>query len=304
MSFTPRRDFFRSVPFKIGLIALAISGAMTAAGREPSSYPFELSPDAARRWGVPDFLILEDEEAIKPQWSRRLVGYLTTRDGVPLRYSVLLPRGKGPFPVVINYSGYDPGAIGGYSYLRNNSAMSTSIDRSLLEGGYAVMGVNARGTGCSEGVFDSLGPAYGIDGADAVEWAAVQSWSNGSIGMANWSWAGMSQIATASERPPHLKAIAPGMALTDPRSDSWAIGGVPSQGFVSGWWMFLHSRWLSALRSAEVERDGRCLAQAERNFASGETPAVNLPSQLIRHPLRDDWIERRTILNKASRITV
>jgi uncharacterized protein len=101
-----------------------------------------------------------------------------------------------------------------------------------------------------------------------------------------------------------LKAIAPGMALTDPRSDSWAIGGVPSQGVVSGWWMFLHSRWLSALRSAEVERDGRCLAQAERNFVSGETPAVNLPSQLIRHPLRDDWIERRTILNKASRITI
>ena len=182
--------------------------------------------------------------------------------------------------------------------------MSASLDRSLLERGYAVLGVNARGTGCSEGAFDFLGPAYGKDGADIVEWAAVQSWSNGAIGMANWSWAGMSQVATAGERPAHLKAIAPGMALTDPRLDSWEIGAVPSQGFLTGWWMFLHSRWLAARHSAEEEKDAACLAQLERNYAAGETPAVNLPSQLIGHPLRDEWIESRTILKKAGNIEV
>lgn len=47
----------------------------------------------------------------------RLTRYLTTRDGKRLRYSVLLPKGKGPFPTVINYSGHDPGAIGSDAYL-------------------------------------------------------------------------------------------------------------------------------------------------------------------------------------------
>ncbi|MBS0419693.1 MAG: CocE/NonD family hydrolase [Proteobacteria bacterium] len=244
------------------------------------------------------------DAVIAHRWVKRLTGYVPVRDGVELRYSLLLPRGQGPFPVIINYSGYDPGAIGGFSYEHDDTAMSTDLDATLLAHGYAILGVNARGTGCSTGTFDFLGPAYGQDGADVVEWVAKQPWSTGSVGMANWSWAGMSQVATASERPAHLKAIAPGMALTDPRLDSWAIGGVPSQGFVTGWWSFLHSRWLAVRRSAEQEHDRRCLTQVERNYASGETPAVNLPAQLIRHPLRDAWIDSRTILNEADRIAV
>jgi len=269
----------------------------------PGSFALADQADADARWGVPPGFNIQTAP-IKPAWAKRLTGYIKARDGIELRYSVLLPRGRGPFPVVLNYSGYDPGAIGGYAYLRNDTAMSANLDRSLLERGYAVLGVNARGTGCSEGVFDFLGPSYGQDGHDIVEWAAVQPWSTGSVGMANWSWAGMSQIATASERPPHLKAIAPGMALTDPRRDSWAIGGVPSQGFVTGWWMFLHSRWLAARESARAENDQRCLAQLERNYRNGETQAVNLPTQLIEHPLRDEWIDRRTILDHADRIAV
>jgi putative CocE/NonD family hydrolase len=256
------------------------------------------------KWQVtPEFYFYQPQE-IKPHWAKRVEGYLPARDGTELRYSVLLPAGKGPFPVIINYSGYDPGAIGGLAYLHNDTTFSTSLDQTLLDHGYAVMGLQARGTGCSQGSFDFLGPSYGRDGADAVEWAARQSWSDGDVGMANWSWAGMSQIATASNRPPHLKAIAPGMAMTDPRSDSWEIGGVPSQGFVTTWWQFLHSRWLAIRRSAVAEHDERCVAQVDRNHEAGETPASNLPSQLIRHPLRDAWIQQRTILNLAYRIQV
>lgn len=256
------------------------------------------------KWHVSPELYFSQPQEIERHWAKRLEGYLPARDGIELRYSVLLPAQKGPFPVIINYSGYDPGAIGGLAYLHSDTTFSTSLDQALLEHGYAVMGVQARGTGCSQGTFDFLGPSYGRDGADAVEWAARQSWSDGDVGMANWSWAGMSQIATASNRPPHLKAIAPGMAMTDPRSDSWEIGGVPSQGFVSGWWQFLHSRWLAIRRSAVAEHDERCVAQVDRNYAAGETPAINLPSQLIRHPLRDTWVQERTILNLVDRIQV
>ncbi len=263
------------------------------------------APDPiAAEWGVPEFYNLADPTEFAPSWSKRLTGYLEARDGTRLRYSVLLPRGKGQYPVIVNYSGYDPGSIGGSAYRRNDTAMSASLDRTLLEHGYAVLGVNARGTGCSQGKFDFLLESYGTDGADAVEWAAKQPWSNGAIGMANWSWAGMSQLATASERPPHLKAIAPGMPLTDPRSDSWAIGGVPSQGFITGWWQFLHSRWLAARHSAQTERDAVCLEQVDRNYANAEVPDSNLPSLLIRHPLRDSWIESKYLLGRVDRIAV
>jgi putative CocE/NonD family hydrolase len=238
----------------------------------------------------------------KPFWSQRITGYLPTRDGTMLRYSVLLPKGKGPFPVIVNYSGYDPGSIGGAAYLKDNTAMSVNLDRSLIEAGYAVVGFNARGTACSEGQFEFLARSYGQDGRDAIEFLATQSWSNGQIGMANWSWAGMSQIATAAERPPHLKAIAPGMVLGDARLDSWAIGGVPSPNFVAGWWDFLHSRWDSALESAKSEGDNRCVAQIATNLKMAENNRI--ADILTKHPLRDEFIEIRHLAARTGRIEV
>jgi len=238
----------------------------------------------------------------EPFWGQRLTGYLTARDGTRLRYSVLLPQGEGSFPTIVNYSGYDPGAIGGDAYLHDDTAMSVNLDRTLVEQGYAVFGVSARGTGCSEGVFDFLGADYGRDGFDAVEFIAVQPWSNGAVGMANWSWAGMSQLVTAGERPPHLKAIAPGMVLGDARLDSWAPGGVPAPAFVAGWWDYLHSRWNSVEASARAEGDDQCLAQLEENRRTAELN--NLSTMIIRHPLRDAYIEQRHLAARTDRIEV
>src|SRR5262252_6168967 len=144
----------------------------------------------------------------KQFWARRETGYLPAADGTLLRYSVLLPAKAGRFPVALIYSGYDTGSIGGAAYLKNDVTFSFDLDRALVAKGYAVMGVNARATGCSEGApFDFLGVKYGEDGRDAVEFAAQRPWSNGNVGMYGWSWAGMSQLATASNKPPHLKAV-------------------------------------------------------------------------------------------------
>ena len=271
--------------------APALAAALAAAS--PAQPPAHLPPVASYTPQVVNHA---------PFWGRRLTGYFTTRDGTRLRWSVLLPMGKGPFPTVVNYSGYDPGAIGGTAYLRDDTAMSVNLDRTLVEHGYAVFGVNARGTACSEGVFDFLGPDYGRDGRDAIEFVAAQLWSTGAVGMANWSWAGMSQIATASERPPHLKAIAPGMVLGDVRLDSWFPGGVPAPAFVAGWWNYLHSRWASAEASAKAEGDARCLAQVARNRVTAEPH--NLSTIIVQHPLRDPFIEVRRLAARTGQIAV
>lgn len=238
----------------------------------------------------------------EPFWGKRVTGYLKAADGTSLRYSVLLPKGEGKYPVILKYSGYDSGSIGGSAYLADDETFSVGLDKALLEHGYAVMGVSARGTGCSQGQFDFLGRAYGTDGRDAVEFAAAQPWSTGAIGMANWSWAGMSQLKTAAERPLHLKAIAPGMALGEPRGDSWAPGAVPAPEFVTGWHWYLDQRWKAVRASAETEKDARCLAQLDRNDTN--VRKVSLMVQLATHPLRDAWIESRSIRAHTDQIQV
>ena len=235
-------------------------------------------------------------------WGKRITGYLTAADGTQLRYSVLLPKGNGPFPVLIRYSGYDSGSIGGSAYLADNETFSVAMDKDLVERGYAVMGVQARGTGCSQGTFDFLGPQYGTDGRSAVEFAAQQSWSDGKVGMFGWPWAGMSQLMTASEQPKGLKAIAPGMILGDPRSDSWAPGGVPNQEFTTTWHWFVDMRWDAVKASAASEHDERCLAQVEENKA--RVVSSSLMYNLLRHPLRDEWTKQRIPRDRASQVQV
>ncbi|WP_052081108.1 CocE/NonD family hydrolase [Pseudomonas sp. ML96] len=280
-----RQRFNRAIKLgTCGLTLLAATAAMAAQdipGQEVSEAP-------ARTW--------------QPFWGKRLTGYVKAKDGTELRYSVLLPKGEGKFPVLVRYSGYDSGSIGGAAYLADDETFSVDLDKQLVAQGYAVMGVQARGTGCSQGTFDFLGPAYGTDGRDAIEFAASQSWSDGNVGMFGWSWSGMSQLMTASERPRGLKAIAPGMVLGDARGDSWAPGGVPAPEFVSGWHWYLDQRWAAVRTSAESENDQRCLAQLAENQAG--VLKHSLMYNLIRHPLRDDWTKLRSPRDRTHLIQV
>ncbi len=239
----------------------------------------------------------------QPFWAKRLTGYFKTRDGVDLRYSVLLPKGKGPFPTLVQFSGYDVGSIGGTEYLKGNHQYVKTIDKELLDAGYAIIGVNTRATGCSAGdSFEWHREIYGQDGHDAVEFAASQPWSTGNVGMYSWSWAGMSQLWTASTRPPHLKAIAPGMVIANPRADSYAPGGVPQGSMISGWGPGLARLWQYARDSAVAEGDVRCAEQFERNVKTLETGTPGVI--VLQHPFRDDYQEARNVSLRTHRINV
>lgn len=279
----------RAFRFTLALLAATLAIAMQPVLAQVKDVPDQQSTNVPQRhW--------------QPFWSKRLTGYAQVTDGTELRYSVLLPAGKGPFPVLMIYSGYDTGSIGGSAYLADDATFSVSLDKQLVEQGYAVVGVQARGTGCSTGSFDFLGPAYGTDGRDVVEFMAKQPWSNGKVGMYGWSWAGMSQLMTASDRPASLKAIAPGMALGDPRADSWAPGGVTAPEFVTAWHWYLSQRWAAIRASAETEHDQRCLAQLGRNEANVGKTAITY--EVLRHPLRDAWVNQRMIRDRTHLIQV
>jgi putative CocE/NonD family hydrolase len=154
-------------------------------------------------------------DAAQPQHSS---GYITMRDGVRLKYSLDLPATGSTHPVALIYDVYAESA----GALQGNDVR---IANALLDDGFAVLGVNVRGTGCSEGTFDMRSPTESLDGAEVVEWAADQSWSTGRVGMFGLSYPGLSQPRIAALRPHGLAAIAPFQIVDDVYRDVGYPGG-------------------------------------------------------------------------------
>ena len=89
----------------------------------------------------------------------RIWGYIQLPDGNKMRYSVVFPKGPGPFPVLMEYDGYGSGSV------------TDQTTQEWTKEGYAVMGLNVPGTGCSTGENQWADASVGAAGAHAVEWA-------------------------------------------------------------------------------------------------------------------------------------
>ncbi len=155
-------------------------------------------------------------------------GYLTTRDGTQLSVQVVLPGPpeNGPYPTVFEYSGYDP----------SNPATGQPQYKLLMPpSGYAWVGINIRGSGCSGGAFNFFENLQALDGYDAVETIAAQPWSDGHVGMVGISYAGISQLFVARSQPPHLDAITPVSVIDDTWRGTLYPGGILNNGFALGW---------------------------------------------------------------------
>lgn len=175
-------------------------------------------------------------------------GYLTTRDGTKLSVFVSLPGPPeaGPYPVLVNYSGYTPsepaGALnlGGLdlSFLCGDIPVlcdAANAPEALLAGvlGFATVGVNMRGTGCSGGAYDFFEPLQLTDGYDIIEVVAAQEWA-GKVGMIGISFPGISQLFVARMKPPSLAAITP-LAVVSGVDTTMAPGGIINNGFAVEW---------------------------------------------------------------------
>ena len=75
--------------------------------------------------------------------------------------------------------------------------------------GYVTIRVDSRGACKSPGKLDVNSPQEFVDFYDAIEWAGVQPWSNGKVGLIGISYYACGQWMVASLRPPHLAAIQP-----------------------------------------------------------------------------------------------
>ncbi len=215
--------------------------------------------DGTRVEGSDAFNVLDGKNAPKPdlyssQHMKEGLNYVTMRDGVELAMTVRLPPNKtladGPFPTVIEYSGYEVAPP--HDFFKDVIARMTNPklpeDPLVPSGstavgsvlaplvGFATVSVQMRGSGCSGGAFDLFDLPTIYDGYDAVETVAAQSWVHAhKVGMVGISFSGFSQLFVGGTRPPHLAALAP-MSVTDDLYDGiGSPGGIFNTGFAQGW---------------------------------------------------------------------
>lgn len=217
------------------------------------------------------------------------------RDGVTLRLNLFRPAGRSdPLPVIVSAHPYGKDAVprrrrGRWSLnpqfrIMNQPAPLKISDQTSWEApdpvwwaqqGFAVINLDVRGGGRSEGSGRLFSDQEADDIAQVIEWAAARPWSNGRVGMLGVSYLAISQYKVAALGPPALRAICPWEGFTDAYRDFFTPGGVVENGFARVW-LFLSSR----------------VARLEGGVAA----------ERRRHPLRDQWW--RAITPDLARIRV
>ncbi len=245
------------------------------------------------------------------------------RDGAVLRANVFRPDAEGRHPVLMTLGPYGkdvhlkefmPPAWEALQrrhpeILRASSckhlAFETPDPEVWTREGYVVVKVDSRGAGKSPGRLDVNSPAEFRDFYDAIEWAAVQPWSTGKIGLLGISYYAAGQWMIAAERPPHLAAMLPWQGTSDFYRDRTRQGGILCCGFTKRWWE------KSVLRNqhGNPECPFRDIVTGERNTG----PASFRPEELLanrveylpalrEHPLNDSWYQERS--GKLERIEI
>ncbi|KAH6209133.1 hypothetical protein HBI15_155430 [Parastagonospora nodorum] len=171
---------------------------------------------------------------------------VTVRDGCKLYCDIYRPsdgNGDVKVPAIVAWSPFGK-KFNGVSMM-NNVKWGCGVPKGCLSGlerfegpdpaefcprGFAVVNVDARGAGDSQGDIVIMGKQEGEDGHDVIEALAKMDWCNGSVGLAGNSHLGIVQWFIAAEKPPSLKAIAPWEACGDLYREQFVRGGAWDNG--------------------------------------------------------------------------
>ncbi|MPZ59910.1 MAG: CocE/NonD family hydrolase [Propionibacteriales bacterium] len=175
-------------------------------------------------------------------------------DGTVLRADVYRPDDDGQYPVILNHGIYAKGLSFQDEIYQRQWHKLVSKDPSILEGstnrfqtweavdperwvphGYAVVRVDARGSGWSPGYLDPRSPREIQDFEQCIEWAGTQPWSNDKVGLCGISYYAVTQWLVAALSPPHLAAMIPWEGYVDYYRGPTHHGGIRSE-FQDNWW--------------------------------------------------------------------
>jgi len=235
---------------------------------------------------------------------------LAMADGAILRANVFRPEAAGRYPVVMAMGAYGKDVHFEDAFnpqWQNLKKIYPGLDTDGTTGrylrwevvdperwvpdGFVVIQVDSRGTGRSEGYLDPFGPVETRDFHEWIEWAGVQPWSNGKVGLIGVSYLAIKQWQVAALRPPHLAAIVPWEGSSDLYRDGSYHGGILSNSFTEAWWprQVLSNQYGSG---ASIHRD---------RLTGERTTGPDLPEEILKgsradhprdrleHPLDDAW---------------
>jgi predicted acyl esterase len=204
----PSPSLSRAVGALAATLALAAPAAAQAA-KQPSGLP-TAGPPA-------DYTQTRNLSQPRFETTREVV-QLPAYDGELLYLEITRPKTTGRVPVILESSPYH-GTLAdrdGTRILpepRDADGKSLGLTGYFAPRGYAVVMMDLRGTGRSQGCLDHLGAKDARDLKQVVEWAASRGWSNGRVGMTGHSYVGSTPSVAAAQNPVGLKTIVPSAGL-------------------------------------------------------------------------------------------
>ena len=235
-------------------------------------------------------------------------------DGVVLRADVFRPAAPGRYPVLITYGPYAKGLSFQKGYPSCWQRMITEhpdvpygssnihqnwevVDpEKWVPDGYVCVRVDSRGTGRSPGFVDHFSPRETRDFHDCIEWAGVQPWSSGKVGINGVSYYGINQWHVASLQPPHLAAMCIWEGSADWYRDMTHHGGI-----LSTFWANWYDMQVKTVQYGLGERGGRSTASGllicgDENLSDADLAAnrCDFGDEILRHPLEDGYHRDRS----------
>lgn len=196
------------------------------------------------------------------------------RDGINLSTDLYLPKGKGPWPVVMTRTPYG-----------NNDPIRADRLLYFTKRGFACAYQDCRGRHDADGVWEPFRFERN-DGYDTLDWLSKQDFCNGSIGVTGRSYEGYNSWVIAPDHHPALKAIIPIVPLPDP------VINVPYQNGVLFWNMIV---WGMMVHGRTNQNTNLVNWPAVYNYVPLRTidKAIGMESKTwqnwMKHPRFDDW---------------
>ena len=235
-------------------------------------------------------------------------------DGIVLRADLYRPIGDGRHPVILSYGPYAKGLSFQEGYKSQWSRVIKSAPE-VLQGstnkyqnwelvdpekwvpdGYACLRIDSRGAGCSPGLVDVWSARETDDLYQCIEWAGVQPWSSGKVGINGISYYAMNQWTVGALRPPHLAALCIWEGSSDYYRELCRHGGILSD-FLSSW----HPRQVASVQYGVGTRGAKSIVTDEPVTGPETLPkealaknCADTPGEAKRRKLYDDYYAART----------
>ncbi|WP_328812102.1 CocE/NonD family hydrolase [Rhodococcus sp. NBC_00297] len=123
-----------------------------------------------------------------------------------------------------------------------------TVNRHLVRSGYVQVIIDARGTGSSSGVWDTLGPREQLDTLEILEWIRASPWCDGRVGMAGISYSAINSLQAAAAGSAGPDAVFAVEGSEDIVREIFATGGAPSL-FIPLWLTAVNTlKWVPAVQ--------------------------------------------------------